>query len=280
MLEQVGLRLGDVAFIHSNNPRGLIIGQSVEAGRQLEDAEKVDILVSQGPESPKTFLPNLQGLDLQDALYLAELAGFDSPDISYQPSLRYPEGAVIAQSIPANLDFALNSSGLRLTVAGAGSVVNPNESEELLRVPSFVGLSREEAIRLAATANYNLRFEEVDTANLIAGVIDQSPDPDTLLNGSELVLLVNVYTPPVLIPVPEPSAYVQPPQLRSLDFSFFIEQGIPLTTAEVYARTADGREALALPAQQVKGGEMLVGSYRSFYEWAIAWSFHKKHANL
>ena len=252
-LERAGLRLGNVAFMHSNHPRGDIIAQSAEAQSQLEENSKVDILVSQGPAPKLTLLPDLSGLSLEDALRIVELAGLSPPDILSQASSRYSAGTVIAQSIPAYVEIPLGQfeNTLRLTVA-AGT---PDVSNSY---PSLVGYSLAEAQRIAET--YSLSVEEIDSANLPPGIVSQNPPPGSASSSSNIAVLLNVYTPPKTIPVPEISSFVKPAELRTVNYKFYIEQGIPSSQAEVYALTLDGSETL-IAGKRVEGGDTLEGTW-------------------
>ncbi len=253
ILEKAGLRLGNVAYMHSNHPRGDIIAQSAEAQTQLEEKTKLDLLVSQGPETPLTLLPDLTGLPLEDALSIVELAGLSTPDILSQVSSRFAAGTVIAQSIPPYVEIPLGKfeNTLRLTVA-AGSAAVTNS------LPSLVGYSLAEAQRIAA--GYTLTIREIDSANLPPGVVSQTPAPNSEASSPNLTVLVNIYSPPKAIPVPQVSSQIKPPELRLVSYKFFIEQGIPPSQAEVYVQTLDGTETL-IAGKRVQGGDTLEGSW-------------------
>jgi beta-lactam-binding protein with PASTA domain len=252
-LEKAGLRLGNVAYMHSNHPRGDIIAQSAEAQTQLEEKTKVDLLVSQGPEVILTLLPDLTGLSLEDALSLVELAGLSPPDVLSQPSSRFAAGTIIAQSIPPYVEIPLGKfeNTLRLTVA-AGSAAVTNS------LPSLIGYSLAEAERVAA--GYSLAIKEIDSANLPPGIVSQTPAPNSEANSANITVLLNVYSPPQAIPVPQVSSQIKPPELRAVSYKFFIEQGIPSSQAEVYVQTLDGTEIL-IAGKRVQGGDTLEGTW-------------------
>lgn len=255
LLERARLRLGNVAFMHSNHPRGDIIAQSVEAGSKLEENSKVDILVSQGPAPQLTLLPDLTGFNLEDALKIIELAGLTPPDIVYQASSRYANDSVIAQSIPPYVEIPLGTfeNTLRLTVARGMTVTSEG-------APSLIGYSLDEAKSIAP--NYTFSVKEIDSANLPPGIVSQTPAPNSEISSASIAVLVNIYTPPQAIPVPQVSSSVKPAELRTVNYRFFIEQGIPSSQAEVYAETLDGDRKL-IAGKRVQGGDSVEGSWKT-----------------
>lgn len=253
-LERAGFRLGNVAFMHSNHPRGDIIAQSVVAETQLEENSKIDLLVSQGPQNKRSLLPELSGLALEDAIELVELAGLSPPDILYQASSRYPTGTVIDQSIPAYTEIILGKfeTTLRLTVASGFQA-------DAEGIPSLLGYSLEQANVLAP--GYALEVKEIDTANLPAGIVHQTPAPNSPISTTSLTLLLNIYQPPLMIPLPAISSFVKEPVVRKVMYRFLIEQGIPLSQAEVYVN--QNGEDILIAGRRVLGGDVIEGSWET-----------------
>lgn len=76
MLSEAGFRVGEVARSYSRAPRGTVIAQIPAAAAPAAQGGHFVLLVSNGPLGEATFVPDLTGLPLEDALGLAEAAGF------------------------------------------------------------------------------------------------------------------------------------------------------------------------------------------------------------
>lgn len=257
-LEAANLRLGDVAYVHSDVAENVVIAQSREAGTQMNEGAPVHVLVSRGPEPQETFLPNLVGLPLEDALALARLAGINVAEPDVQPSGRDAPDTVIAQSIPPNTLVPQRGTELHLTVAGGG--LAPPENP----VPSLVGMSRAAALATAAAAGYRLEVRPVDndaeSLNLPEGVVSQSPPPGGEAGGDSLSILLNQRPAPV--PRPAVRASVRLRQQRELTYGFYVEPAIPKLQARLEALTVSGKKYEVL-SRTVSGGERLSGTWRT-----------------
>jgi beta-lactam-binding protein with PASTA domain len=252
LLETANLRLGNVAYIHANVPAGIILSQTHAANSQISENTEVGILVSSGPKGEQTFVPNLVGLQLEDAQYFINLAGLTMQTSDRVATSRYPVDTVLQQSIAANTLVSRTDTVLRLTVAGEDNTL-ANEG-----VPSLVGLSLEDAERLAP--NYELTVEDISTPNLPKGVVDQTPQPGSVADGD--VITVTLNTPPEPIPVPNAFAEIREPSRREVSYSFFIEAGVSEQEARIIARTIEG-DILILNGRSVSGGQPLTGSWET-----------------
>ncbi len=257
-LAAVSLRLGDVAYVHSNVAEGVVIAQSREAGTQTNEGAAVHLLVSEGPRPQETFVPNLVGLPLEDALALARLTGVSVTEPEERPGGRYAPGTVLAQSIAPGASVPLRGAELRLSVADGGTP--PPERP----VPSLVGMSRAAATRTAAEAGFDLEIQTVDSdtesLNLPEGVVNQSPPPGGAATDTTVSILLNQR--PVPTPRPAVTATFRPPQARTLTYTFDVERGISTLQARVKALTVSGKEYQVL-ARTVTGGERLSGTWRT-----------------
>ncbi len=257
-LSAAKLRLGDVAYVHSNVAEGVVVAQSREAGTQTSEGSPVHLLVSEGPRPRETFLPDLVGLPLEDALALARLAGVAVAEPETSPGGRYAPGTVLAQSLPPGEMVPLRAAELRLTVADGGT---PPPARP---VPSLVGMSRAAAAATATEAGFDLAYEWVDddteSLNLPSGVVSQSPPPGGAASGNTVSVLVNQR--PVPTPRPAVTATWRPPRERELTYTFDVESGIPTLEARIDALTLGGKYEVLAP-QTVTGGERLSGTWRT-----------------
>lgn len=256
VLEEVGLRVGRVSRIPSDQPAGLVISQSPAAGESAGRASEVDVLVSAGPRGTVTFVPDLVGLPLEEARYLASLAGLRPDRVSVdEVATGGQPGTVIAQSLRPNLPLRLEEAALRLVVA-RGPAGPPAEQG----LPSFVGMPLDQARALAT--GFRVSVSELSVLALPEGVVDQSPAPGSPVGSGALELVVNLH--PVPIPRPAATAEVRRPEPRAVPFAWFVEPGIPSQLARVYAVTLEG-EASLVELQEVQGGEWVRGEWRTTY---------------
>ena len=255
ILEEAGLQLGSISRIPAEQAAGLVISQSPAAGATSFEGAQVDLLVSAGPREQMTFVPDLVGLPVEQARFLARVAGLGPERILEDevPAGRGDAGLVVAQSLRPNQPIERDDAVLRLTVARQETNLASN-SEGL---PSFVGLTLEEARDLAGSLDIEVR--QVADRGLPEFVVDQSPAP-----GSEdpdiLTLVVNVH--PIVIPTPAVQANIREPEPRELEFGWFIEPGIPQQTARVYATDLEGNTRLVW-VERVRGGESVEGVWRT-----------------
>ncbi len=254
LLNDANLQLGDVALIPSNIVTNRIISQSPPALSSIPQGSRVNLLISSGPTDKQTFLPNLLGLNLDEAQYLVQVAGLPAAELEFIPTSQVPRNTVLAQSIPPGIIIPASSS-LRLSVATA-TLALPSQP-----IPSLIGLSLTEARQLASA--YSLSVQELDTPNLPAGVVNQFPAPGTAASSNEIIVTVNVYTRPVAIPVPMVQATVRSPEARVLSYSWLIEPGIRATMATVQAFTLQGESYDVSEPQLVQGGQTISGSWET-----------------
>ena len=252
LLETAQLRLGNVAYIHANVPAGVILSQTHAANSQISENTEVGVLVSSGPKGEQTFVPNLVGLQLENAQYFINLAGLSVPTIERVATSRFPVDTVLQQSVAANTLVSQKDAVLRLTVAGEDNAL-ANDG-----VPSLVGLSLEDAERLAP--NYELTVEDISTPNLPRGIVDQNPQPGTTAEANTITVTLN--TPPEPIPVPNAFAEVREPSRREVSYSFYIEAGVSQQEARIIAKTIQG-DVLILNGRNVSGGQSLAGSWET-----------------
>lgn len=259
-LEGSGLQLGAVAHIAADVPPGAVIAQSAPAGVERRRGETIDILVSDGPRPEATFLPDLIGLSLEDAIYLAEVAGIRPDQILHETvASTLNAGEVLSQSLAPHRPVPLEDAVLRLIV-GEGSAGAAATSG----TPSFVGMDRE-SVQAAIGGTMAVDIELIEALSLPEGVIDQEPSPGDPPTG-RMRLTMNVH--PLDIPVPDVRARVREPELRAVPFGWSIEPGIPEVTATVYATTLEGERTL-VHRERAGGGETIEGAWLTNYPGVV-----------
>ncbi len=248
--------LGSIVFMHSNNLVNSIISQSSEAGNLVAKNSPISLLVSLGREARQSIVPNLVGLELNDALSTLESLGFSTPDVLYTPSARFPSGSVVSQSLRPYTNAVIGQAEHTIRLHVAGSQIT---SLSGTKMPSYIGLSLKEAQTLTPATRFSVL--EVESPNLPAGIIQQSPAPNSE-NSSLVEVVVNSFQTPVAIPLPSVNASYKAPEPRSFSYSFDIEQGIGQSLATVFFRNNAGEELL-IASQNVAAGDKLEGVWRT-----------------
>lgn len=97
-LRQQGLRLGNLSYIHSPEVReSQVISQEPlpEADRVRDD--RVNLLVSQGPQEEAFVMPDLVGMDAERAQQLLKRSGFRAANVVAEPGAETSDGAIVRQ---------------------------------------------------------------------------------------------------------------------------------------------------------------------------------------
>ncbi len=249
-LEAAGLNLGRVAHVPAAEARGLVIAQSPPPGNAPAEST-LSLLVSEGPQGETTFVPDLLGSALIEALERARAAGFgeDRVETTWVESADAPAGTVLGQNLTPYLETPLETATLRLLVAGAP------DAGSAPRAPDLIGMARPDAERVGGT-DAALRFALIDEPNLPAGVVSQTPAPGAPLEGDTLEVTLNL---PGLFR-PNVQVVRRTLELRRANYRFPVEANVPASNARVEAHYLSGeREVIA--GARVSGGEMLDGTW-------------------
>lgn len=260
-LDRAGLTLGRWVRIHLDAPPEVVLAQSPAAGTTAGRGAAVDLVVSLGPRVARTFLPDLVGLPLDDALALVRTAGLTDAQVvvEYLASDLAPRDTVLSQSLAAHRDVVVADAMLRLIVA-AEAVPAPAPGG----LPVLGGLAEAEARALAA--GFDVRVQYVAEVGLPEGVVGQSLAPGAQPSDGPLVLTVNAR--PVRVPRPQVEVVVRQPAPRELPYLWFIEGGIPLVLAEVTATTLEG-ETTVVERTPVRGGGRVEGVWETTYPGVV-----------
>ena len=267
-LGAAGLELGDIARISAAAPAGVVLAQNASAGERVGNGTAVNVLLSAGPAHDLTFIPRLVGLDVDEAMRLALIAGI-APDRVFVDRVtvatgvaRGAAGTVLSQSLAPHVPVPRDAATLRLVVQAGTPTTSAGGA------PDLVGLTIDEARRVAADTQggWLLTEQRMATVNLPADVIVmQSPQPGERPDGeaatpNQVVVTVNVH--PVALRDPGIRAIVREPQARLVEYAWAIQPGIGRRVGEVWATSLDGtRTLVARPT--VTGGEILRGSWRT-----------------
>ena len=253
VLRGAGFGVGEVARSYSDAEVGTVVSQTPLGGTFAAHGGRVGLLVSDGPRGTPILLPDLTGLTEEDALRIAEAAGFsrDAVRLERTTGNGAVAGTVLAQNI-APFVSVQSQARLRLTVAQSGAAVARESG-----TPDLIGLSLADAQVRARSAGLGVVTEAtVNTTELPGGVVVQRPAPGAPLRGSVVVTL-NVLPDPSLQQTLEDAA-PDVPAVRRARYSW------PLSAdgqAMVTLTLADGSQEVIVRGQRVRAGEVLAGTY-------------------
>ncbi len=265
-LDEAGFRVGDVARSYSRAPSGTVIGQLPAPAAPAAQGGRFALLVSDGPLGTQTFLPDLTGLSLGDALGLAEAAGFARGVVRLErtPGNGTPAGTVLAQNIAPYVSVPLGEAQLRLTLAAASAAVTGESG-----TPDLTGLDLGSAQRQARALGLSIVVAaQVSAPELPRGVVMQRPEPGAPLEGTVRVTLNRA---PLELPIPRvvastepavaPAATPEPAPVRRARYVWQLGQDAGGRAATVTVIKADGSQETVVRAQTVAANERLEGIY-------------------
>lgn len=152
-------------------PPGSIITQDIPAGTKIKGGE-VTVVLSKGP-----FLrafPSVIGLSIDEAKKLYQKEHIPSPEVIYVHSDSVVRDKVIAQG-------SLISDNVLIVSAGPYDVT--------YYCPDFVGMTKDEAVRLAAELGLNAVFNGEEEGLTDLNVKSQSPEAKTKIKQGATVRL-------------------------------------------------------------------------------------------
>jgi len=173
IVNEANLSVGTVTERSSPTRPGTVIGQTPESYARAPVGTTVDLIVS---KVNKTKVPNLIGIELENALKLIENASLTVGDIAEMESVSTPR-TVISQSITAG---ATVSTGSKIDLV----IAKPEET----KVPNILGKTLEEAqsaLEAAKLRTGRVGYEESGQPPNV--VIKQSPEPNTAVPSNETV---------------------------------------------------------------------------------------------
>ena len=180
LIEESRLTVGEITEEYSRRVEaGLVISQSLRAGREVERGTSIDLTISLGAELVE--IPDFTNLELLDAADIVRELGLTLVVVE-EFSETAEDGIVISQSIPA---------GGRIEVGESIDLV-VSLGPESVTVPDFTGLTIDEVAALFAASNLRLGrvYEDYDDDLEEGLVISQSLRVGSLADPGDSVDLV------------------------------------------------------------------------------------------
>ncbi|MHB9004411.1 MAG: Stk1 family PASTA domain-containing Ser/Thr kinase [Coriobacteriia bacterium] len=190
-LTAVGLKVGEVERVFSEEASGTVLTQSPEPGTEVALDSIVDISVSQGQEMFQ--IPDLVGMSEAEAIAKVRSAGFELATITREFNKEIEEGQVFQQDPPAG-GSAIAGSEITLVVS---------KGTQLVKVPSVANKKLGDARTELEQAGFVVKVVEKSSDEVATGVvISQSPEPGVSIEaGSQVTITAS--TGPDLVTVPD-----------------------------------------------------------------------------
>ncbi|RKD34367.1 Stk1 family PASTA domain-containing Ser/Thr kinase [Thermohalobacter berrensis] len=128
VLNNAGLKMGEVVFENSEIPTDIVIEQNPKPNQKVPEGTKVDIVVSEGPEISYIIMPKLIGLDIEKAKKEIISKGFSIGEIKYEYNDEFDKNVVVWQSYPAGTEIEENTS-IDLIVSNGTQISNDEEDQ-------------------------------------------------------------------------------------------------------------------------------------------------------
>lgn len=146
---------------------------------------RTGILPGSGGKSDKTsmaeemvIMPNVVGIDASAARSALVKEGL-IPELTYEESDKFTVGIVMRTSIEEGTQVPVGTTVVLTVCGNSGS-----------RIPSVVGLTKDEAVDLLTEAGFNVNIAEASSEKVEAGyVISQDPEGDVQADGGSYVTI-------------------------------------------------------------------------------------------
>ena len=156
-LARNNLGLGEVTeTYHDSVAAGVVIKASVPKGTKLKRGDRVDLVVSKGPQPIQ--IPNYVGKSVQQAQQDLQAAGF-TVTITQQHSKTVAEGLVISQSPP-------NGEGKK----GDRVTLTASQGPVVVTVPTVRGMPKDQAVTTLKAAGFDVATKTIVNGPTAAGI--------------------------------------------------------------------------------------------------------------
>ena len=162
--------------VANGTKRGDLISQSIKAGTDVRKGSGISLTYSNGPE--KATMPNVVGMDLDDAKQAIYEVGVDVSEVTIIEKPGVSENTVTSSSIEAGAEVA-NGNGVNLEVAN-GKV----------GIPNWTGKTKDFVETDAKKHGIKVKFIEEDSNQPPGSVLSQSPKPTESASTNEVQVTV------------------------------------------------------------------------------------------
>lgn len=179
-LEGLGLQVAVNDQPSPDRPRGEVLGTNPVAGSQLKPGTLVTVSVSSGREI--TDVPDVTGVTPQEAAEILAGANLElDPEIRRENSEDVPAGTIISQNPAAGSQL---SKGSKISVL-------VSEGQELVQIPSLVGMSAEQASATLRSLGLKATVTAVDSREPQDRVLAVAGENTEVARGTTVELRVS-----------------------------------------------------------------------------------------
>ncbi len=165
-------------------PVGAVIGQNPASLAMTKPGRRVYVTLSSGEQM--CIMPNLVGKSERDAVFSAHSSGLSlqDEDVGYEYSFYYPQGVIMAQSIPAGTKLAKDTP---IHVTSSLGIL-PTQ----FTIPKLIGHPLEKARKILLTSGLEVgEITFIYRENLLPNtIIEQAPKPQEKAEKGQVVQLV------------------------------------------------------------------------------------------
>ena len=195
MLQSIGLEIkSENEEYNSIVPEGFIIDQTPSEGNNVMKDTEIKVSVSRGQEESSTAtLPNLIGINIEEARKILNDLGFENLEIKWESSDFFHKDVIIKHE-PAHSKTAGFNEKIVLYVSSG---------MEMVLIPDLKGYDIMLALSTLESLGFEVITEKIPSSTLTPGtVIDTLPDPGTEVANSSLVRIY-ISTSEELLEVPD-----------------------------------------------------------------------------
>jgi len=122
ILKSIGLEAGSIVRVHSDDfpLEGAIIAHTPPGNTTVQRGSEVDLLVSLGPHSTESVMPDLVGMKLQNAQETLVSMGLKSGRVTRKDSPVVEEAGIVLEQIPQSGEPAERGLAVDLVVSSGG----------------------------------------------------------------------------------------------------------------------------------------------------------------
>ena len=128
ILENNKLILGEIEYVNNDLPKGYVVSQSIEPGKQVKENTTIDLEVSKGVKIDTLIMPNLIGKTLDEVREILNPLSISINKITYNYSDEISEGEVMIQGIKSGSEVKSGES-INLIISKGKDPLNSSTDE-------------------------------------------------------------------------------------------------------------------------------------------------------
>lgn len=199
MITNENFEVGDVTYEFNDLPEGMVINQTPRGGLKMPSGTKVDLVVSQGPETNKVIVPSLESKTIREAESTLNSIGLRLGQIGYESSTTVAKGQVVSNSKVgeevergAVVDIIVSNGPEEVTTESSEDTTEPIASELKLTVTivtsKFAGDTENIRIELVQGDDRKTVYEKIHAKSEGPEIIIQS-----IVSGSGAARIIVYY---------------------------------------------------------------------------------------